>query len=243
MSHATTDRTAPIVTVRGVLGLGIGEYAEAKVNAALEHAHGPVHRVRITITRLPDPAVAEAVEATSHVDVDGTVLHTHARADTARTAVDRLTHRLARQLRTHSRRRRGHRVTTVHDGPAPGRTVVSHPTYSADRCSVEDAIADMEALDYAFHLFTHTSGEDCLLRRTTEGYLLSAAHGTPPWIGPDLPVWPSDQSAARLTARQAQARLDLSAEPALFYLDDTDGRGRLLYRRDDGGYGLVTAAD
>ncbi|MGX7829590.1 sigma 54 modulation/S30EA ribosomal C-terminal domain-containing protein [Actinokineospora sp. 24-640] len=43
-----------------------------------------------------------------------------------------------------------------------------------------------------------------------------------------------------MDAQQAQARLDLSAETALFYIDADTDRGRLLYRRDDGGYALVT---
>jgi len=242
-SHtATTDFPTPIVAVRGVLGIGIDEYATAKVTAVLRHAHGPVRHVRITVTRGAHPAVAEPLLAVAHVDVDGVILHAHATADTAHTAVDRLAHRLSRQMATRTRHAHGQRVHTASPSTAPGRQVISHPTYGAARCSVIEAIADMDALGYDFHLFTDDSGEDCLLRRTEAGHLLAAAHGRPPAIGWEVPVWMCDHAAPRLTAGQAQARLDLSGEPVLFYVDDTDDRGRLLYGRADGDYGLVRPA-
>ncbi|WP_436498344.1 ribosome hibernation promotion factor [Actinokineospora sp. HUAS TT18] len=246
MTDTSTEKTtwpaevpAPTVVVRGVLGIGIDEYAEAKVTAVLRRAHGPVRHVRITVTRRPDPAVAEPLVAMAHVDVGGVVLHAHATAETAHTAVDRLAHRLSHQVATHARHRRGPRPTSVNRGTAPGRRVVAHPAYGAGRCSVEEAIADLDALGYDFHLFTDDSGEDCLVRRTAGGYLLAAAHGSPPSAEWPMPVWSCDGAAPRMDAGKAQVRLDLSAEPLLFYVDDTDNRGRLLYRRADGDYGLV----
>jgi hypothetical protein len=46
-----------------------------------------------------------------------------------------------------------------------------------------------------------------------------------------------------LSEADAIARLNLSGEGFLFYLDPDSGRGRVLYLRYDGHYGLITAAE
>lgn len=40
----------------------------------------------------------------------------------------------------------------------PGRDVVAYPTCAASRCTVTEALAEMDALGYDFHLFTHEIG-------------------------------------------------------------------------------------
>ncbi|GAA4445750.1 sigma 54 modulation/S30EA ribosomal C-terminal domain-containing protein [Actinokineospora soli] len=132
---------------------------------------------------------------------------------------------------------------TISAGPAPGRAVVTRASRSGHGCSVEDAIADMDALGYDFHLYTDSSGEDCLLHRVDGGHILSGAHGRPPWRAGDPAVLVRDDRAPWLTAEQAMARLDLSGRPFLFYVDQTDRRARLLYQRADGGYGVVVPVE
>jgi acyl dehydratase len=44
-----------------------------------------------------------------------------------------------------------------------------------------------------------------------------------------------------MTEEQAVAHLDLAGDPFVFHLDPATGRGRVLYRRYDGNYGLITA--
>ncbi|MFC7615402.1 hypothetical protein ACFQV2_19740 [Actinokineospora soli] len=166
----TAPVPAPEVVVRGVPGLGIGDHAAAKVAAALRHAHGPVHGVRIAVTRLPDPAVPEPVWVSCHVDLVGRTVHVHAYAATARTAVDRVVHRLVRRLESLRRDEREH--------PAPVTTAVgaveSHRSYGTPRCSLAEAVADLAALDEDAHLFTHESGVDFLLQRTPSGHAVTA---------------------------------------------------------------------
>ena len=50
------------------------------------------------------------------------------------------------------------------------------------------------------------------------------------------------EAPAHLTEAEARARLELSGEPFVFYLDPDTGRGRVLYLRYDGHYGQITAA-
>jgi hypothetical protein len=50
-------------------------------------------------------------------------------------------------------------------------------------------------------------------------------------------------AAPTLAEGEAISRLNLTGEPFLFYVDPDIGRGRVLYLRYDGHYGLITAAD
>jgi hypothetical protein len=53
----------------------------------------------------------------------------------------------------------------------------------------------------------------------------------------------STQNAPQLSAAEAIDRLNLSGQPFLLYADAATGRGRVLYRRYDGHYGLIQPAD
>ncbi|SDI14514.1 Sigma 54 modulation/S30EA ribosomal protein C terminus [Actinokineospora alba] len=229
----------PAVVLRGEFGAGVGDYATGKLTKALSHAHHRVQLVRVTVTRLPDPAVAEPVRATADIDLDGRHVHVRADATGAREAIDRLAHRLAHRLSNLWHRPSKHR-NTARPSSTPGRQVVSHVTYSAPGVGIEDAIAEMDSLGYDFHLFTDAAGQDCLLRKTTSGYLVAAVDGRTP--ATPTGVWECVGSAPRLTVEEAQVRFDLSGQRLLFYADADDNRGRVLYRRDDGDYGLIHPA-
>ena len=45
-----------------------------------------------------------------------------------------------------------------------------------------------------------------------------------------------------MTEEQAVEHLDLAGDAFVFHLDPGTGRGRVLYRRYDGHYGLITAS-
>ncbi len=46
--------------------------------------------------------------------------------------------------------------------------------------------------------------------------------------------------AHTLTVQEAREQLDVSPDPFIFFTNDEDGRGQVLYRRYDGHYGLIT---
>jgi hypothetical protein len=106
--------------------------------------------------------------------------------------------------------------------------------------SVGEAAFDMDLLGHDFYLFVdRQSGHDAVIRRTPDGY---AVRGDVAWpTGSRVPV-AYDGSAPTLTDVEARARLDLSGEPFVFYLEAESGRGRVLYLRYDGHYGLIEAA-
>jgi hypothetical protein len=203
---------------------------------------GPVGRLRPFLEPIEAAEMAGLAEAREHRVFDGCLDRSQPRcadAAAAREAVDRLAHRLSHRLANLWRRPSRHQNAT-RPSTTPGRQVVSHVTYSAPGATVEDAIAEMDSLGYDFHLFTDAAGQDCLLRKTSSGYLVAAADGwtrhTPPG------VWECVGAAPRLSVEEAQVRFDLAGQRLLFFADTDDNRGRVLYRRDDGDYGLIHPA-
>jgi hypothetical protein len=79
----------------------------------------------------------------------------------------------------------------------------------------------MDLLDHDFYLFTDETGTEVVVHRgIDQGHAVLTAP----------PV---------LTEREAMEHLDLAGEPFVFYRDGADGRGRVLYGRLDGHYGLI----
>jgi hypothetical protein len=129
--------------------------------------------------------------------------------------------------------------------PPEQREIVRHKTYELHRISPDDAVYDMERLDYDFHLFSDkTTGQDAVVYRAgPTGYRLARLHPTgPPEAPGEVPLTVSPHPAPRLSDREAVERINLTGQPFLFFADAHTGRGRVLYHRYDGHYGLITPA-
>jgi Sigma 54 modulation/S30EA ribosomal protein C terminus len=96
----------------------------------------------------------------------------------------------------------------------------------------------VNALDYDFHLFTEEGiGQDSVLYRAgPTGYRPELV------FAGQVRVMMSEQPAPLLSTGEAVERLNLTGLPFVFYLDADHVRGRVLYRRYDGHYGLITPA-
>jgi ribosome-associated translation inhibitor RaiA len=99
----------PQVHTHGRVGGWARAYAVGKLEAALQHAPGRVHRTSLTID-----SAAPGNRVDAHVDVDGTAVHVHAVGETLQEASDLLQERLRSRLR---RLRRTH-----HQGPVPAES-------------------------------------------------------------------------------------------------------------------------
>ncbi|WP_042383512.1 sigma 54 modulation/S30EA ribosomal C-terminal domain-containing protein [Streptacidiphilus melanogenes] len=108
-------------------------------------------------------------------------------------------------------------------------------------CAPEVAVRTLDAMDYQAHLFTDPSTEQdsVVYRAGPTGYrLASTAPESAPRYNPSL-LTLCPRPAPRLTDHEAVERCEQSELSALFYADPDSGRGRLLYRRFDGRFGLV----
>jgi sigma 54 modulation/S30EA-like ribosomal protein len=243
------------------------DLAVRRVRAALRIAPEPVLFARVKLTMAADPAVERPAIAQASIDLNGRALRSHATAAVMRDAIemmsDKLRIQLERAARNWARLRGGHPAGTARiAGPRPRSepaqqsrsledpSVVGHKSYGLAKLTPAEAAAEMELLDYDFHLFTEqSSSQDSVVYRTGLGYRLALARPRPDRLehldgGKAAPRFTvSDKPAPRLDVGDAETRLDALGQPFLFFINAATGRGNILYHRSDGAYGLITPAD
>lgn len=256
------------VVVRGAVDHRSVEAARRQVRKLVEQLHEPVLLIRIKLAHEPDPARSRPAVAEVSVDVGGSLVRAHVAAPTMPEALNLLEYRLQDRLEHLAERRRAARRgpglpdpgewrheaqptprPPFFDRPAEERQLLRHKTFAVDDVTPEEAAFDMEQLDHDFHLFRDlASGADCLLWREAGGYRLASAAGPVDAeqlgehpVGPGgLPIEPDGAPVPVLSVQQAIERLDAGGEPHVFFVDEANRRGSVLYRRYDGHYGLIT---
>ena len=244
---------------------GAAEYARSKIGELGRYASRPVLHARVKLSRHRDPAVQRPVVAQANLDVDGRPLRAQVQAETAREAVDLLAARLRRRMERaaeHWEARRGELPAARsrewrHDSeptqrpdyfprPADERRVIRRKSFAMAPCTVDEAVREMDLLDYDFHLFTEqgTGTAVVLYRADATGYRLAlVAPALADQLSPyALPVTVSRHPAPCLTEEDAANRLGMLGWAFLFFVDAAQGRASVLYHRYDGHYGLITPA-
>lgn len=243
-------------------GVGDGtdiEYTKDKVREAAGHAPEPVTFARLKLKLEPHRSIENSAVVETMLDLKGLAVRARAAAPTMHEAADMLQQRLSRKLDAlDSRKELVRRLQAGepegewrHESvpserpdyfprPADERQVVRHKSFSFGTLTPKDAVAEMEALEHDFHLYSDAeTGQDAVVFRTLDGaYALSRsgnAGTTPEGIeeGPEPP---------EMGLAEAENRLGLSGEPFLFFINAATGRGNVLYLRYDGHYGLISPA-
>jgi len=254
-------QTVPVqVEMHGRVPKRMRELAAAKAGSLLRFASEPVLSARVTLAVSADPAVARPALAQATIDLNGRIVRAQAAGQTMREAIEHMAARLRVRLDRSARDwsvRRGtlpvpepgewrHQSIPAHrppyfPRPADTRAVIRRPGYAARPLTPEEAVAELDLLDYDFCLFTERStGEDSVLYRVGDRYRLAQARPKPNRLGP-LPaaVTLSRHPAPVLRLAEAITRLDLLGQPFVFFVNPDTGRASLLYHRYDGHYGLV----
>lgn len=267
MSNTSSITTAQIrVSQDGSIPGDIGPEVRRRVGAVLSHLREPVLSARVRVMRHGDPAVTRPVDAQANVDVNGRLIRAQVEAETVGEALAQLEEKLRHNAERAAARWKDRAGRKPSAGPhewrhidepahhpsyfprtAGERRVLRHKAFGLAVCTVDEAAFDMDALDYDFHLFTELgSGEDSVLYRTgPTGYRLAQLTPVPEKVATStVPLTISEKPAAVLSTAAAVNRLDLSGQPFLFFRPpDGHHRGRVLYRRYDGHYGLITPAE
>jgi hypothetical protein len=237
-----------------------------RVRAQLRTAHEPVMFAKIKLATA-DAHDSQAAVAQASVDLNGRRVRAQAAAGTMRAAIEAMCERLKVRLERAAEqdagvswseregggpsRRLGWRLGWCLPRPrrpaeAP-RGVVRHKPYALSRLTPDEAIADLEILDYEFHLFTErVTNSDSVVYVTEDGYRIAQVD-----LRPDLlelepvgsAVTVSEVRVPRLELADAETRLEASGWSFMFFVNNQTGRGNLLYHRYDGNYGLITPAD
>jgi hypothetical protein len=236
------------------------EYALAKLQNVQRVCPGPVLFARLELRQERDPARPRPSIAKAELDCNGRLVRAHVAASTPREAADLLDLRLRQSVERIAHHDRDARLRhrdgeSWHHGDAPTRRpayfprapedceVVVRKSFALEAQSVDEAIADLEMLDHDFFLFRDVTNEvDCVVRRAADGYELHCA-GTAPDEPIAAPVRHNPEPVPNLALEDAEELLDASDASYVFFVDAEAGRGRVLYRRYDGHYGLIVAID
>jgi ribosome-associated translation inhibitor RaiA len=252
------------VRTRGAVSTAQRDSAVERLRASWSGAPRPVIHAALELTMEPNPAKERPAIAKASVDVSGAVVRAHVADADLETAVGLMCDRIRRSIRKLAERRETatRRSGVASEGewrhgdmpldrpeffprPAEERELVRHKSYSILSMTPEEAAFEMEMLGYDFHLFTDAgTGSDCVIARRDDGELELVSGDPEVGKGPagepaELPV----RGVATMSQSDARTTLDASTVSFVSFVDDSDERLRLIYRRYDGHYGMVGPAD
>jgi ribosome-associated translation inhibitor RaiA len=256
------DRSPPEVVVQehGPVEATDREYAREKVSHASAYAPMPVLYARLDLVQHTDPAREQGAMAKAELDLGGQVVRARATAATMHEAADlldaRLRTRVERAVHLQQSRHRRHRDKSGEGSwrhgdmpheqphlfarPVDEREVVRRKSFAVGAQTPAEAAQDLQALDHDFFLFRNgATGEDNLLHRTEDGLALIEPTGAASSVDDVDGIEASPLRPARTTTDDALQLLDEAADPFVFFLDASTGRGSVVYRRLDGHYGLI----
>jgi hypothetical protein len=229
------------------------EYARSKLAGIVDITPEPVRYAKVKLSRLANPEVPKPFVCQGNLDLDGRLVRAEVAAAHATEAVDLMTDR----LRRNALRAAGHweagRERLLRTDPRPWNSPppsargrgVRHKAYRLRVTSVDEAAAELDLMDFDFHLFVERgSGQESVLYRCGPSrYRLSQLRPEPHrrW-NTSVPLSIAHQPAPSLDLTQAIGRLEATGQPFVFFADPEDGRARVLYHRYDGNYGLIRPA-
>jgi len=260
----TADATTDVVLqCRGEVSAAEREYAETKIARLSDLVSAPVLFARIVLTTHDDPARERPASAKGELDVNGRLVLAHVAAATMHEAIDLLDARLRERLerfahhqQSKARRARSSEVGQWHHGdretsrpayfprPVDEREVVRTKTFAVDAMTPDEAAFDLELLDHDFYLFVNLeTGEDNVVARSPDGgYVLSERSATCSLDDVAASIGRDDRRPPAASTAEAVDLLELGGLRHLFFVHPDDGRGRVLYHRYDGHYGLIVPA-
>jgi ribosome-associated translation inhibitor RaiA len=249
------------VTVRGAVPREQVDGVRRRFLSLQRYVGAPLVGSRVTIREDQGRHSGHPFVADASTLFDGRLLAAHATGRTLRDAVDAVVERLLRQLhrvvgadialrnepRTIARAlsELEHELAYRPEArlkPPERRAIVHRQTYSDHPQATLSAIADMLDLDEEFHLFRHVrTGEDVVVHRREDGRI-GLIHPQGSILGDetdDVVVAGPSRYSGPLSLDTARAEMDVLNHRFLYFIDSADGRGKVLYLRHDGDYGLV----
>lgn len=248
-AHAVLAAQDVHTLARGRVSRAVVARAQEKVAALAQHCGEPILSARVKLTRPAEPGPDRLPIAEASLNVNGRMVRAKAEGMTVQEAVTELLERLrvrldrtARDWRSLRGRRHRNTIRTASPALTVGRQTVLRRKYAEpEPATVDHAVFDMELRDYDFYLFADAAtGGDAMVWRTGDGYRMARVKAARPPMT-YLPVTVDEEPAPTLTLDEAIERLAPAERPFLFYSDALTGRGAVLYRRHDGGFGHITA--
>lgn len=243
------------------------DYATERLSDVIAHINEPILSVRLKLVRLAEPARDRPARIQATIDVNGDIVRSDVGARDLREAADGVKERLLSRLRRRMSRLNDYRSSEdqrdpgecrhgdmptqradFFDRPMEERALIRHKTFAPDEMTPDEAVFDMDQLDFDFYLFTElATGRDAVMERLGDGtYRLHRLRADDTDPGPTrVELTVTETSTPELPTAEALSLLDESGERFVFFADpavDRGARGRIVYRRYDGHYGLITTA-
>lgn len=256
------------MSTRGRVAEDAVEYARKKAAGAASSVSEPVLYAEIELIE-GGPASDRPSEAEATLDVNGQPVRAHVAGANMFQAIDLLVDLLSRRLRRYQERkhregreryqtgeatdgewRRGNLPTErphFYDRPYDERELVRTKSFGAIPTSIDEAVLDLELLGHDFHLFNEAStGMDAVVFYKGGGTSLGLQRM--PGAGDELTEPAAAEveivaPAPTLSREEAIERLEASNERFVFFVDESTGRGAVIYHRYDGHWGLITTHD
>jgi Sigma 54 modulation/S30EA ribosomal protein C terminus len=239
--------------------------AARELLASLGHfTSHPITGARLTLRHAGPGRSGRPYLADASVLADGRLLAAHATGESAERAAELVTERLRRQLlriegaevalrnepRVIERALKdlevdlGGRPEAAHKPPEE-RLIVHRHTYLDVPLSTLEAVAELLDLDLSFFLFRHVrTGEDVVVHHHDDGHVgLLFPPGSALADENDIVTPEPSRYDEPLALAKAREEMDWLNHRFLYFVDAEDGRGRVLYLRHDGDYGLVQPSD
>ncbi len=270
MVHTRTDLAHPDdrtidthISTSGVVTETEQEQAVAAVSAAIADIDRRIERCVIRLEHGTDRHHLRHAVARMSIDVDGISVHAHADAETVAhataLAADRLHDQLRRRLdQLVDVRRHGRSLAEFEAEIAGGeeraaveildldvdeRELVKRALFGPPTSSLDEAVFDLDALGYDFHLFVETmTGDAVFIRRDGAGLVVRFASGAPDAAVTDAAVGALEvdaHPAPHLAIGDARELLHLGHARFVFFRDSTTGIATVVYRRYDGHDGVI----
>ncbi len=274
MPEVTVNGLSITVTTKGLVSSEEADHARRRLGQASESITQPILFARMKLTGPPEqqgagrPGTSGRPEALAEatLDIDGSLLRSHAAAATVGEAVDLAIHRLEVRIQQHRDRSQhkpsaristpgewrhgnlGSEVLPHFDRPVEDRQLVRHKSFAPSEMTFEEAAWDMALLDYDFFLFVELStGLDTLIERTSDGELV-VAESNRSTLDPIDSLLPDGwhrrhDEIPTLSTNAAIDMLNQTDAQRVFYDNVDTGRANVVYRRYDGHYGVITPPD
>jgi ribosome-associated translation inhibitor RaiA len=230
------------------------EAARRELEALARYTDEPLE-VRATLRRAHGGRGERPYVVDARAVVDGRAYAAHASGSGAKIAAERAAERLRRQLRHDVAERNDPRALQKALAdlpleprlPAPEKTdrrINRHRTTATGTLSTYQAIEQLIREDKLFLLFVHERTlEDVVCHRREKDFKVGLLH--PPGSalageGDDVVVVPEPSRYTRpLTVAEARGEIEVNDDRFVYFIDVADLRGKVIYRRGDGDYGLV----
>jgi ribosome-associated translation inhibitor RaiA len=226
----------------------------------------PLLNLRLTLRSPGGHSRTDEWVADASAVVNGRLLAAHATGPHPLAATDAVVERLRRQLRrtagaevarrneprvlakalaeiaADERERPATRPRPRTRKPPELRDLLPARTWAPGPEGTFDAVADLLDLDLHFLLFTHArTREDVVVHRRDDGRVgLLHPPGSALADENDIVVPEPSRYPEPIPLERARGEMDVLDHRFLYFIDAADGRGKVIYLRHDGDYGLVT---